>query len=125
MECNNKMNIFLKLITIIFIIFLMFINSILYFDYLNKLDDNKINYLNCEYWNKAIIPDNLIDSHKWKVITTIGECKIYSKKYYLEKYSKYNKEFGPNLKYFNIKHRAKYIGEQAKIIFRYFAGAEK
>ncbi len=100
----------------IFLLFLIFINSSLSVEYFKYMDSVVIHFKDCHYWKINQIPQNLTNSQKWKIVTTIGECKIKDKKYFLEENINNNNEYtfsvvSPN---FSLKYDYRSIGQQAK-----------
>ena len=109
-------------ISILFLPLLIFINSILYVEYLDYMDSVVINYSNCNYWKINKIPEQLTDSQKWKLVTTIGECQIKDKKYFLEENinEKGHYKIKELLPSFVLKYNSRIIGEQAKNYLKEF-----
>lgn len=112
----------LKIILSLFTLMLVFINSLLYIEYIDKIENIRINYMNCKYWENKEIPNNLNESKKWKLITTIGECKIIQKKSFLEENINNSNTFDKNLNYSQISSRARVIGTQANFYLNEFKG---
>lgn len=102
------------IILICLLLLIMLSNSYFYPHYVDSMQNIKIRFMDCEYWEKNQIPENLNTSQKWKIITTIGECKIIEKKFFLLQNINDKNIFYHNLNYIHLKHRARFIGDQAK-----------
>ena len=121
---NNKIKLIINnficginiFILTVFLLFLIFINSSLSVEYFKYMDSVVIHFKDCNYWKINKIPQNLTNSQKWKIVTTIGECKIKEKKYFLEENINNNNEYtlsvvSPNN---GLKYDYSNIGQQAK-----------
>lgn len=110
----------------LFLPILIFINSILCFEYFKHAESVMIHYKDCDYWKNNSIPENLTVGKKWKLITTIGECNITDKKYFLEQNINDINEYNINglFPVFDLKHKSYTVGEQAQNYLQDFNGIE-
>lgn len=96
------------------LLLVILLNSYFYPPYVQKINEIKMNFLDCDYWKNSSIPEKLNFSQKWIIITTIGECKIMQKKYFLEQNINDKNSINFNLFYIDIRHKERLVGEQAK-----------
>lgn len=82
--------------------------------YVDNIEKSKIKFLDCDYWEKNPIPEKINVSEKWKIITTVGECEIIEKKYFLEQNKNDDNIFILNLSYMDLRYNARSLGNQAQ-----------
>lgn len=104
------------------LLLVILLNSYGYPHYVASVESIKIKFMDCEYWKNNQIPNNLTNSQKWKIITTIGECNIIEKKFFLEKNINDENIFHQNLLYMDIKHKERIIGVQSQLYLRKLNG---
>ena len=94
------------------------INSYFYPRYLDRVENIKIKFMDCEYWKNNQIPKKLKSSQKWKIITTIGECNIREKEDFLYQSLNDNSVFFYHYEYRSLKHRRREVEDQASFYLR-------
>lgn len=113
-------------ILLLLLLFIIVINSYFYPRYLDIVENKKMRFMDCEYWKNNQIPNNLKGSQNWKMVTTIGECYLINKKYFLEQNIKNKTAFRYYYEYkalnYNLRHSEELIEDQVSYYIRELKG---